>query len=490
MANEQSHIQPQEIAGSDQGVAAQGAVSSEVVAPTPVQPPMQPGLAGVAAGQSPGVAVPHGPDGPAMQPGVQTQGTTRCGCGGTQAHPGMPSVQQSALPANQGNAFVQHGPTLQQAASGYQQAGLSPAQRTAMMFGGGVQGSGHQQPAAAARWGVMPSQTTAPHPMPTDFITAQNSQLVYCIGELGYDFITDARRDYFVQQIRAMSENEKYIANFEKSLGLKPGPIYLPEDIRAMAAFLYQGAAADVALDPDGGPPPGPEEIGGMVWVLFQEGQPLYALRPLHTLALAVLATFANMLFDQARVTEEEEGVPNPKRSDRVSIAARIIGEITLYNGQTVPMLDASLRGLFNWRLELILDDVLGPKPGSDDEQANLEYAENRDRVANFLERIYYEVRNLGQTPQERAINYLATNAFQIKQAIVDAAKSKLELDSIYAEPSPICRPKSDCYDTIMRFFDPQNRLGRAIDEYRLTVDVNDVVPVGIGKLRHWARFA
>jgi hypothetical protein len=79
---------------------------------------------------------------------------------------------------------------------------------------------------------------------------------------------------------------------------------------------------------------------------------------------------------------------------------------------------------------------------------------------------------------------------FQVKEAMVFAAKAKLELDTIYAEPSPICRPKSDCYDTVMRFFDPLNRLGRAVDEYRLTVDVNDEVPVGIGKLRHWSKFA
>jgi hypothetical protein len=41
-----------------------------------------------------------------------------------------------------------------------------------------------------------------------------------------------------------------------------------------------------------------------------------------------------------------------------------------------------------------------------------------------------------------------------------------------------------------MRFFDPQRRLERALDEYRLTVDVNDISPVGIGKLRKWARYA
>jgi hypothetical protein len=65
-----------------------------------------------------------------------------------------------------------------------------------------------------------------------------------------------------------------------------------------------------------------------------------------------------------------------------------------------------------------------------------------------------------------------------------------LALDSIYAEKSPLCRPKSDCWDVVMRFFDPANRLGQAVDEYRLTVDVNDISPVQIGVTRHWPRFA
>ena len=36
--------------------------------------------------------------------------------------------------------------------------------------------------------------------------------------------------------------------------------------------------------------------------------------------------------------------------------------------------------------------------------------------VENFLNRVYYEFRNLGVTPQERALNYSATNAFQVSQ--------------------------------------------------------------------------
>ena len=42
------------------------------------------------------------------------------------------------------------------------------------------------------------------------------------------------------------------------------------------------------------------------------------------------------------------------------------------------------------------------------------------DEILNFLNRVYYELRNLGIAPQERAINFAATNAFQTRQAFAE----------------------------------------------------------------------
>ena len=36
------------------------------------------------------------------------------------------------------------------------------------------------------------------------------------------------------------------------------------------------------------------------------------------------------------------------------------------------------------------------------------------ENVSNFLNRIYYKMRNLGVTAEERALNYSATNAYQV----------------------------------------------------------------------------
>ena len=40
-----------------------------------------------------------------------------------------------------------------------------------------------------------------------------------------------------------------------------------------------------------------------------------------------------------------------------------------------------------------------------------------------------------------------------------------------------------------MRFFDPAHRMEKALVEHRLTVDVSDISPIGIGKPRKWSRF-
>ena len=474
MANEQVQVHPQGATQADRALSHAGGVAAASSMTSP------------AVEMSPANAV-------EQSVGVSPQEAS-CGCGAKPQHTMNPPpqmvapAQQEIVQALQPNGPLYHGGAPVQSPYGTQPA-TTPAQRTAMIAG--FPGSaGGQIAAVQAGRGVAPSQSPNTIPMPTDFINSANSQLVYVTGELGYDFITDARRDYFVQRFREMSDDHDYIKAFSTDLGLEPGPLYLPEDNRAMAAYLYQSQLfTENHPAPQGRFGEGPTDIGSVVWILIQEGQPLYALRPLHTFAVPVLQEFANFLYDQSRpeFLDEENKTPNPNRSERVSIAARILGDITLYNGQQVPVLDASLRALFNWNLKFLIEGVLGARDQASDPVA---YDADYERLTNFLERIYYESRNLGQAPSDRATNYLTTNLFQANQAFQDALKDKLELDSIFAEKSPLCRPKSDCWDVVMRFFDPNNRLGKALTEYRLTVDVSDISPVGIGKVRKWARFA
>jgi cyanobactin maturation PatA/PatG family protease len=472
MMNEQIQSHPQGVTGMEHGPSYAGA--------TPAGPPMVTPAAESLSMAAPGQSV-----------GISPQA---CGCGGSHAQQQAVSAppqtvapaQQDVSPAQQPSGPVHHGGVPIQVAFGMQPS-VTPAQRTALMAGFPGTAAGQVAAMQVGR-GVAPSQGPTHIPMPTDFINSSNSQLVYVTGELGYDFITDARRDYFVQRFREMSDDHDYIQAFRQDLGLEPGPLYLPEDNRAMAAYLYQGRVfTQNHPAPDGRFGPGPTDIGSVVWTLIQEGQALYALRPLHTFAVPVLEQLANFLYDQSRPENDKDGNANPNRSERISVAGRILGDITLYNGQQVPVLDVSLRALFNWNLKFLIEGVLGPREHAPDKDA---WDEDYERLTNFLERIYYEVRNLGQAPSDRAINYLTTNLFQANDAFKNALKAKLELDSIFAEKSPLCRPKSDCWDVVMRFFDPVERLQKALVEYRLTVDVSDISPVGIGKVRKWARFA
>lgn len=84
-------------------------------------------------------------------------------------------------------------------------------------------------------------------------------------------------------------------------------------------------------------------------------------------------------------------------------------------------------------------------------------------------------------------MNFAGTNMFQAVTVFEQAIREKLTLDRIETERSPVCRPGSDCWDVKLTFFDPANRLTVARKVYRFTVDVSDVVPVTVGKIRSWS---
>jgi cyanobactin maturation PatA/PatG family protease len=114
--------------------------------------------------------------------------------------------------------------------------------------------------------------------------------------------------------------------------------------------------------------------------------------------------------------------------------------------------------------------------------------------LSSFLNRVYYNMRNLGQIPRDRALNFAATNAFQAVQTFSEAVAMGMELDSIEVEKSPFCRYGSECWDVKLKFFDPEN--GRRTKRvFRFTIDVSDALrpqrsyrtPVTLGEVRSWA---
>jgi cyanobactin maturation PatA/PatG family protease len=104
--------------------------------------------------------------------------------------------------------------------------------------------------------------------------------------------------------------------------------------------------------------------------------------------------------------------------------------------------------------------------------------------LGSFLQRIYYDSRNLGQTSRDRALNFTATNAFQAASTFAQAVAIGMELDSIEVEKSPFCRQGSDCWD--VKFFDAENSQ-RAKKVFRFTIDVSDILPITLGRVRSWS---
>ena len=109
-----------------------------------------------------------------------------------------------------------------------------------------------------------------------------------------------------------------------------------------------------------------------------------------------------------------------------------------------------------------------------------------REALRGFLDRVYYDLRNLGVTSADRALNFAATNAFQAATAFRSALLRKYVLDNITVERSPFCRIDSDCWDVVLKFFDPENVLRSKLN-FRFTVDVSDLMPVTLGPVRSWS---
>jgi cyanobactin maturation PatA/PatG family protease len=259
---------------------------------------------------------------------------------------------------------------------------------------------------------------------------------VYALGQIGYDFGTEARRDSFIQN---------GVAN--------------PDDPTQLLAYLKDHPAHATAVN----------------WTLTQETTAIYALQPGGAFASEIYATLRELL--KALLTEGAE---------RVSIPGYVAGKAELLNGQTVPIIWPDLRGIYSWSTAALLEAVIGKVPSGKDRAG---YNAKAADISNFLDRVYYELRNLGLSSQERAINFAATNAFQVERVFHSAILGQLKLNFIAVERSPICRPESDCWDVKLTFFQPMKRLEQAQEVYRFTVDVSDVVPVTVGRVRHWQVF-
>lgn len=295
--------------------------------------------------------------------------------------------------------------------------------------------------------GVRPN-SIVPSQSPDEVEKAEG--IVFSIGVLGYDFGTEARRDSFKQLMQVMPP---------------PGPIppRNPYDARQMVDYLRFS----------------PSEARSLIWTLNIELTPVYAVEPVGPFAAEVYEVLRNLLEGEVRAETEIEFV------ERVSIPGLLTGRtVRLFSGQVVPVIEVhNVRGIFGWQSNQLVRAAIKAVGGPEDDDAG----QVRGELDDFLNRVYYDLRNLGKTSHDRALNFAATNAFQAGETFSDPRVRGMQLDEIVVDKSPFCRLDSDCWDVKLKFFDPENNQ-KAKRIMRYTVDVSDLIPVTLGAVRSWTQ--
>jgi len=318
------------------------------------------------------------------------------------------------------------------------------------------------QPAAATPSNTVQSFTPTPT-QPTNMTSANavtpsqapselaSSQLVYALGTLGYDFGSEARRDTFKQLMPPFDLGEGVMVPAN------------PYDARQMVDYL----AGDIS------------EARSLIWTLNIELTPVYAIDPKGPFARETYLALQELLSGQIQPESDDDYI------ERVSIPGLLTGRtVKLFSGQVVPVIEPqSTRGVYGWKVNSLVNaafEEVQSAEGEADQEAM------RRTLGSFLNRVYYDLRNLGTTSQDRALNFAVTNAFQAASTFSQAVAQGMELDSITVEKSPFCRMDSDCWDVKLKFFDPENSR-RAKKIFRFTIDVSDLIPVTLGEVKSWS---
>jgi thiazoline dehydrogenase / protease len=272
---------------------------------------------------------------------------------------------------------------------------------------------------------------------------------VYALGTLGYDFGDEARRDTFKQLMAPAELN---------GIMVPPNPY----DARQMVQYLDRN----------------PDEARSLIWTLNLDQNTIYALEPKGPFAQDVYEMLLLMFAAQLEPETDDEFV------ERISVAAtRTNRTVELFSGEVVPVVTLhNVRGMYGWTVNALLNSAIASIRNMEPEQEPI----MREAISAFLNRVYYDLHNLGQTSRDRALNFAATNIFQATSVFADAIASDRRLDTITVEKSPYCRIRSDCWDVLLTFFDPESSR-RSRQVFRFTLDVAANLPVTIGSIKRWS---
>jgi cyanobactin maturation PatA/PatG family protease len=356
------------------------------------------------------------------------------GGGVTRVEGTAPAVTSSDIPAN--IATVSHSPNIATVSHSPNIATVSHSPNIATVS----QTSSNTVTASSTGEFATPAAVTA---------STAYSGHVYALGTIGYDFGSEARRDTFKQLMPGVDLNGVMVpAN--------------PYNARQMVDYVDHN----------------PDEGRSLIWTLNVDLTPVYVLEPKGPFAPEVYEMLLIMLDGQIAPETSDEFI------ERVSLPARRTNRtVELMSGQVVPVITLHyVRGMYGWKVNTLVNAALRAVEAED--EASIEAI--RYSLTSFLNRVYYDLRNLGQTSRDRALNFAATNTFQAASTFAEAIADGRQLDSIEVEKSPYCRINSDCWDVKLKFFDPENGR-RARKVFRFTIDVAENLPVTLGKIKSWS---
>jgi len=310
-------------------------------------------------------------------------------------------------------------------------------------------------------------------------------QLVFALGKLGYDFGTEARMDSIQSQMSTIAAADRIA--FPSGSASASNPLDLVKFLQTP-----QGEPASPAI----------------TWTLNLNETAIYAIQPEGYYVKDTYQFLVRTLEEQTRSALDAaaaaappnatgKGKQPPKQEpatpaiERLSLPGVISGETHLMNGLVVPSVQPALAGMFTWRTEDLvkaLENYTPPSPPPKPERGDIPF-DPRQGLGTFLNRIYEELRNVGLAPQDRALNFAATNAYQASDIFVKLRGRNIHIEKFEVVRSPVMRPDSDCWDVKMIFYNPAGPTTSPREVYFFTVDVSDVVPVAIGTPRHWTMY-
>ncbi len=389
-------------------------------------------------------------------------------------------------PAREGNARDAQPPRV---AGNPQPEALTPAQHAPQS----VHVAPTCLPIQPAATGINPLECGCAH--------GNHGELVYAVGDLAIDFGSQARQDSIQQHAETFNADGGRL-----NVGLN-GHL-----LRHLLGWreTYGGQHDDHR--------PHRYDAKAVIWVLRQDESPVYAICPTGPFAEDAFLEIAEFLMEQEGYPVEEKGRKlkhddadlyasldtvdgkEPKRLvnkrgipirrvERVAIPGRLNGTVKLLNGTEVPAIEPDMRGTLSWSLPALVELVVKHAGLEDSTQEKSEDKRLRANLERINQRFLEEVRNRGLTPEERSLNFVATQIYRIVPFLRDkfAVGFEPELDSVSVRPSPTCRIDSECYDVEVAFFDPENVLRSKMIQAQ-TVDVSDVVPVLLGEVREYRR--